>query len=104
VSEGRIYHCAPSIIWVKDSDHTLVVDRDTGQSWALRGVEAVVWDLLSVGYSYHRIIPMLSVMLSLSVEDAGRTLADVLRTWRDASILRVSREADDGEPDRQRGV
>jgi hypothetical protein len=104
VSEARIYHCAPSIIWVKDADQTLVVDRGTGQSWALRGVEAVVWDLLSVGYSYHRIIPMLSVMLSLSAEEARRTLADVLRTWQDVSILRVSGEANDGEPDRQHGM
>jgi hypothetical protein len=67
MSQRLIYHCSPSIIWVKDADQTLVVDRETGQSWALRGVEAVVWDLLTIGYSYQRIVPMLSLILSLSI-------------------------------------
>jgi hypothetical protein len=104
VSERRIYRCLPSIAWVKDAGQTLVVDRETGQSWALRGVEAVVWDLLSVGYSYRRIVPMLSLILSLSVEEAGRALARVMQEWRHAGILRVSEESNDGQPDRQRDM
>lgn len=63
MSQRLIYHCSPSTIWVKDADQTLVVDRELGQSWVLCGVEAVIviWDLLRVGYSYRKIVPMLSL-------------------------------------------
>ena len=104
MSQRLIYHCSPSTIWVKDADQTLVVDRELGQSWVLRGVEAVIWDLLRVGYSYRKIVPTLSLILSLSVEEAEYTLAGVLRKWRDASIVQVSGEDADGEPDSQCGV
>ena len=104
MSQQLIYRCPPSIVWVKDADQTLVVDRETGQSWALHGAEAAVWDLLTVGYSYHRIVPMLSLILSLPVEEAEQTLAGILRKWRDASIVQVAGEADDGELDRQCGM
>jgi hypothetical protein len=97
VMSQRLFHrCSPSIIWVKDADQTLVVDREMGQLWALHGAEAVIWDLLTVGYSSRKIIPMLSLIFSLSVEEAEHTFADVLRKWRDANIVQVSGEADDG--------
>ena len=104
MSQRLIYRCSPSIIWVKDADQTLVVDRETRQSWALRGVEAVVWDLLTIGYSYQRIVPMLSLILSLSMEEAEYTLAGVLRKWRDASIVQESFETGDGKLDCQCGM
>lgn len=104
MSQRLIYRCSPCIIWVKDVHQTLVVDREAGRSWALHGIEAVVWDLLTVGYSYRRIVPMLSLILSLSVEEAEHILAGVLRRWSDASIVQVSGEADDGEPDSQCGM
>ena len=104
MGERLNYRCSPSIVWVKDIAQTLVVDERTGQSWALRGAEAVIWDLLAVGYSYEGIGPILSRVLSLPVEEAERILVGVLRTWQDARIVQVSGEADDGEPDRQCSV
>jgi hypothetical protein len=97
VSQRLIYRCSPSIVWVNDAEQTLVVDKETKQSWVLRGTEAVVWDLLAVGYSYQRIVPMLSLILSLSVEEAEHTLTGVLRKWQDASIIRVAGGTDGGE-------
>ena len=96
MSQRLIYRCSPSIVWVKDADQTLAVDTETEQSWPLRGVEAVVWDLLAVGYSYQKIVPMLSLILSLPIEEAERALASVLEKWRDAGVVRVSGEAKDG--------
>ena len=101
MSHRLIYCCSPSIVWVKDADQTLVVDKELGRSWALGGVEALVWDLLSVGYSYRRITRMLSLLLSLSVDEAEHTLGGVLQKWRRANIVQVSGEADDGKPGRQ---
>lgn len=97
MSQRLIYRCSPSIVWVNDAEQTLVVDKETKQSWVLCGTEAVVWDLLAVGYSYQRIVPMLSLSLSLSVEEAEHTLTGVLRKWQDASIIQVAGGTDGGE-------
>ena len=96
MSQELIYRCSPSIIWVKDAKQTLVVDEETERFWTLRGAAAVVWDLLAVGYSCRRIIPMLSLIFSLSVEEAEHTLADVLRKWQGAGIVRVAGGTNDG--------
>ena len=90
------YCCSPSIAWVKDARQVLVMDKETRQTWTLRGTEAVVWDLLAVGYPYRKIIQMLSLIYSLPVEEARDTLAGVLRKWKNADIIRVPGEADNG--------
>ena len=96
MSQRLTYRCSPSIVWVKDAGQTLVVDEETEQFWALRGAEAVVWDLLAVGYSYRKIIQMLSLIYSLSVEKARDTLVGVLQKWKNANIIRVPGGSNDG--------
>jgi hypothetical protein len=99
-----IYRCTPSIVWVRDTGQTLAVDEETGQSWTLRGVEAVVWDLLTVGYAYRRIVTLLALIFSLSTAEAEQTLASLLRRWQETELVRVSEEAKDGESDHQCSV
>jgi len=96
VSQRLTYRCSQSIVWVKDAEQTLMVDKETGQSWAIRGTEAVVWDLLAVGYSHQGIVPLLSLILSHSTDEAESTLTGLLREWREAGIVRFCRESDDG--------
>ena len=96
-----IYRCSPAIVWVRDAGQILLVDREAEQSWSLHDAEAVIWDLLTVGYSYEKITQMLSLTLSLSVEQADRALSDVLRNWRDAGIVQVSGDDKNGEPGNQ---
>jgi hypothetical protein len=81
---------------VKDAQQTLVVDQEKQRSWVLRDVEAVIWDLLTVGYSYQELVSMLSLLLALPTEESARTLVDALRRWREVGILHVSREPDGG--------
>jgi len=47
---------------------------------------------------------MLSLILSSSMAEAGRTFVGMLRQWQDAHVVQVSGDVDDGEPDDQRGV
>lgn len=101
---GIVYACAPSIVWVRDADRVLVVDRDRERAWTLHGVESVAWDLLTAGYSYPHVIEMLSLLFSLPAGEAGRTLADVLRKWEGAGMVEVSEKVSDGEPGDQRGM
>ena len=98
------YRCTPAIAWVRDASQTLAVDEETGQSWILRGVEAVAWDLLTVGYAYRRMVSLLALILSLPAAEAAQTLDSLLRRWGEADLLQIFEEADDGEPDHQRGV
>lgn len=90
MSQALLYHCSPAIVWVKDAGQTLLVDRETGQSWLLHNMEAVIWDLLIVGYPYEKIIQMISLVLSLSEERVEHTLSGVLRTWQKAGIIHPS--------------
>lgn len=96
-----VYCCSPTIVWVRDAGQILLVDRETEQSWSLYDAEEVIWDLLMVGYSYENIVQMLSLTLSLSVEQADRILSNVLRNWRDAGIVQVSGDVQNGEPGNQ---
>lgn len=95
------YRCSPAIVWVRDAGQILLVDREAEQSWSLHDAEAVIWDLLMVGYSHEKMIQMLSLTLSLSTDQADHTLSSVLRNWRDAGIVQVSGDSQNGEPGNQ---
>jgi hypothetical protein len=95
------YCCSSNIAWVREAGHILLVDRETGESWSLHDAEEVIWDLLAVGYSYEKIVQILSLTLSLSADQADHTLSDVLRNWRDAGIVQVSGDIQNGEPGNQ---
>ena len=98
MSQPLRYYCSPAIVWVKDADQTLVVDRATGQSWSMRGTEAVVWELLTVGHSRSRAAQLLSLILSVPARGGRHTLADVVQRWRDANLIEVCEEAVGGKP------
>lgn len=90
MNEPLVYQCSPAIVWAQDADRVLLIDRDTGQSWALRDAEAMLWDWLRGGYTRDKMVQMLSLACSPSVEDAERTLDGVLENWREAGIIHVS--------------
>jgi hypothetical protein len=81
---------------VKDVGQTLVVDRESGRSWALRGPEALVWDLLVVGYGYRRLIEMLCLILARPAGEVERTLRGLLGLWQEAGILDIAGGGDGG--------
>jgi hypothetical protein len=86
-AEPVAYRCAPAIAWVKDVRQTILVAAETGESWTLCGVEAAIWDLLTLNYPAEQITRLLSVLLALSPEQAAATLAGAIRTWAEAGIL-----------------
>jgi hypothetical protein len=96
VSEPRVYRCSPSIVWVKDVGQTMIVDREEQRSWTLHDTEAAIWDLITVGYPYRKLVPMLSLLLSLPVEETTCTLTGVLEDWQEAGIVYLAQEVDDG--------
>ncbi len=82
-----LYRCALAIVWVKDVGQTLLVAQERGQWWALRGVEATIWDLLTLHYSFEQIVGFLTEMLGLSGEEVVQRLLAVIRRWEQAGIV-----------------
>lgn len=83
------YRCAPTIAWVKDAGRTILVDQEEARWWAIDGVEAVIWDLFTLGYPIERLTRFLSVLLDESGEEAtGRVLAAIAE-WEAAGIVQA---------------
>lgn len=93
---NRICRPAPSVVWVRDADQTLLVDEEEGTTLTLRGAEEVIWDLMVMRYPYHRLVPMLGAILSLSEEEARGTLIAALTDWQEDGFLILSDEENDG--------
>jgi hypothetical protein len=83
------YRRAPTVVWVKDAHQTILVKEDDGRTWCLEGVEAAVWDLLTLNYSAERTIVLLSVLLNGSRREANEYLSEKLEGWQEAGIVQV---------------
>jgi hypothetical protein len=82
-----VYCCVPAVVWVKDAGQTLLVEQERGQCWVLCGVEATIWDLLTLHYEFGRIVGFLSELLKLSGEEATQQLVAAIRNWEQAGIV-----------------
>lgn len=98
MSDGTIvvYRCAPDIFWVKDAGQTILVEGETGCSWLLSGWKAVIWDLLSLGYSVEDVVRFLTVLLDVGPEEARRRLLAALHQWAGNGIVRGAEEGGRG--------
>lgn len=86
------YCCAAAVAWVKDADQTIVVEEETGRCWSMRGVEAAIWDLLTLDYSFEQIVRFLSALLNRSSEETTEALSTTMQRWEEAGILCAVRE------------
>jgi hypothetical protein len=72
----------PGTEWVKDATETLLVEQVTGKCWTLEGVEAIIWDLLTLDYSSRAAEGLLSELLQVPRAEARATLLTVLEAWK----------------------
>lgn len=86
------YHSAPGVVWLRDAEQTIIVDRHCRTVWHLEGTEAVVWDLLELGRSFEHIVRVLSLIAHVSEVHARTSVVSMLERWLDAGIL--TREGD----------
>jgi hypothetical protein len=86
------YRPNPGIVWARERDHTRLLDPALGKAWQLTGVEAVIWDLLVLGYRCPRISDLLCALRRLEPNEADGLLRRTLASWRDEGILSM----DDG--------
>lgn len=65
----------------------MVLDRATGRSWTLRGVEAAAWDLLVLGYPFEQAARLFALLADVAEDEAQVSLWTTLQEWERAGIL-----------------
>lgn len=81
--------CPETVRWVNDAGQILVIDEQRGVTHTLRGVEAAVWDWLTLAYPYPVLVEMLAALLALSPGEAAARLEAILAAWQTAGLLEV---------------
>jgi len=81
------YSCSPRVSWAIDAGQIIVVDEQYGRRHCLRGVEAAVWDWLTLAYPYPRLLALLVELLAVPPAQAAVTLRELLHRWIDIGLL-----------------
>ena len=95
-SSTLAYDCAPNVTWVKDANQVIVVQGRGARCWSLQGVEAVIWDLLTLSYGFARMVDFLAVLSEGSRENAATTLLTTMRRWEEEGIVTANGRGQDG--------
>jgi hypothetical protein len=84
------YRCVSDIVWVKDAEQTILIEKAGKRSWIIRREEAAIWDWLTLNHPSERIVRFLSVLSGTSTEEAKKALAAILQEWEKAGIVQVT--------------
>ena len=90
--EDLVYRCVPTVAWVRELDHTRLLDLERRKSWRLDGLEASVWDLLVLGYAHRQVLAFLVAFLGITAEQSQARLLAMLGGWHEAGLLTVERQ------------
>ena len=88
-AEQLFYRCAPTIVWARDEGRVIVVDDQDKRSWLLDGIEAAIWDWVTMGYAHPRIVSMVSLTLKGSDAQAETLLENTLHRWYLAGLVQL---------------
>jgi hypothetical protein len=97
-SGALAYDCAPSISWVKDASQVIIVEGRGERSWSLQGVEAVIWDLLTLRYGYDRMVDFLTELSEGSRKNAEAALLATIQHWEEEGIVTGNGQERNGKP------
>lgn len=81
------YQCTPHTRWAVEVWGIVLIHLKTGIVCRLNYPQAAVWDLLTHGYSYDRLVRMLTAITSLQADEVEKLLAESLENWVDAGFL-----------------
>lgn len=75
------------IVWVQDKTHIWLVNEAENTVCALGGLEAAVWDWITLGYGYSRLLDMVAAYRAGTGAEAELELTGILRQWQDRGWL-----------------
>jgi hypothetical protein len=73
------------------------VDAERSLSWNLQSVDAIIWDLMILGYPYRQMVTFLSMLLDMTVEQVASDVLVVLQSWQQQGLIETFEEPDGGE-------
>ena len=83
----RNYHCAPGIGWSVEIRNIILINKLTGSVCNLSYPEAAVWDLISRGYSFDKLVGMLSVISAKDSAEAKRFIVQTVDDLTEEGFL-----------------
>lgn len=89
MSDALERFCVRDMNWVRDDEMTLLVNEQSGQTFVLKGLEAAIWDWLSMQFSYTKITGLLEVVSELSTVEAEFYLNTILNQWVENGLLMI---------------
>jgi hypothetical protein len=94
VCQKVVLTCPDDIFWVKDVNQMIIVNRQSGETQILRGVEASVWGWLTLCYSYPKMVHLVSALLVVPSGEAEEQLVEILKKWLTAGLLEITELSD----------
>jgi hypothetical protein len=85
------FSCCEDIQWAKDSDRIVVISLDQNTSYALEGIEAMVWEYLTLGYTDPQLTTQLSALLDTSPACAHTTVTEILVAWERKGLIKQAK-------------
>ena len=82
------FYCREDILWAKDYDNIVIISLAQNVAHTLEGVEATIWEYLTLGYSQSKLTTQLSSIFSISPELASTTIVKTLISWEKKDLVR----------------
>jgi len=83
----RNYHCGPDIGWSVEVCTIILINKLTGAVCNLSYPEAAVWDLISRGYSFDKLVSMLGAISSKDTAEAKRLIEQTVDNLTEEGFL-----------------
>ena len=80
------YRLSPNVRWVVER-FTVTLTDGKGRVRALRYPEAAIWDLVSRGYAYDKVVPMMAHIAARDTAAADTLVRTTLEDWASDGLI-----------------
>jgi hypothetical protein len=88
--KGTRYYSNKDVIWVRNDNSIVVIQKQWNLSYELIELEASCWEWLHQSYNYDDITVLTSNVYSLPIDEAELLIIGILQKWVDNQLLEVS--------------
>ena len=82
-----IYSCHPKVKWVVEAHGLILIHHELEKSLTLNYPDAAVWDFVCQGFSYFRMVNLMTKITSTSFEGADRLVRNCLENLEKKGFL-----------------
>ncbi len=90
----QYFECnAPSVIFERFADETILINLDAGHYYSMDPVGAVIWELVNRALPIDRVVEIVTSRYTVNGDDVGELVHAYVARMRDEGLLRPRREA-----------